>query len=645
MNQTAIKFLQQLRPDGPWVLTAIIPDGKTNTITAHNETEVHEFVEANDGKRNLYYSVNPTRGEMTSKAKKIDIVAIEYLLADLDPNGNERPEEAKARYRAALETFEPAPTGVIDSGNGIQALWKLAKRIELGEPVNGSHLPATLKLIADVEACSEELMKRLGCADTSTKNIDRILRLPGTTNLPNAKKKKAGRVECPTKLDHFNGAAYSLEDFPAPAADKKAQTKRAGRPEGKTLPKALASILSLPDKGAGASVGGYDDRSAALFGFLRLALKEGIDDEDIISHLDNDRYEGCAIYEHCRENGGEKYIRTQIEHASNNPDSDAPEGQKWIIKTRGGGLRDEAAATEKALMAAGCQVYYRGGVLVEPIWRHEKFIDSKKREHETLSVILRKLIVPQLRFMVAKHVIYQKWDARTKHWTRINPPIEVMEMLLSLGHWRFPTVKGIINSPTMREDGSLLTEQGYDASTGLWYKSTDDLKLPTIPDHPTREDGLAAAKTLEKLLDGFPFKDDKGVSRAVAMAGMMTPVLRGAFDAAPAFLFVAPEAGTGKTFIIILISTIATGRLPVSIAATDNKEEMEKRLSAVAFAARPITSINNLDFDLESSLLNQMLTEGIVGIRPFGKNTEVVECNTWHPRHSLMATTLPCYAT
>jgi hypothetical protein len=46
----AFQFLRTLRPDGPWVLTAIIPDGKTVTITARNETEVREFIETHDDK-------------------------------------------------------------------------------------------------------------------------------------------------------------------------------------------------------------------------------------------------------------------------------------------------------------------------------------------------------------------------------------------------------------------------------------------------------------------------------------------------------------------------------------------------------------------------------------------------------------------
>ena len=52
----ATDFLERLRPGGPWVLTAIDPTaGKIETLTAHNASEVLDFVRAHDGKRNIYY--------------------------------------------------------------------------------------------------------------------------------------------------------------------------------------------------------------------------------------------------------------------------------------------------------------------------------------------------------------------------------------------------------------------------------------------------------------------------------------------------------------------------------------------------------------------------------------------------------------
>ena len=157
------------------------------------------FVDKWNGKRNLYYSVNPTRTELDKKAAKTDIEAIEYALADLDPNEGETSEAAKARYLKALERFNPKPTALIDSGNALQGLWRMRERIALGELESGKFGRADQDTIADVEVRIAAIMLRLG-AKPGTQNIDRILRLPSTTNLPNAKKRKAGRTECQTKL-------------------------------------------------------------------------------------------------------------------------------------------------------------------------------------------------------------------------------------------------------------------------------------------------------------------------------------------------------------------------------------------------------------------------------------------------------------
>ena len=224
----SINFLKQLRPNGPWVLTAIIPDGFATTATTQTTAEVNAFVRDYDGKRNLYYSVNPTKGAVTKKAAKTDTAAVEYLLADLDPADDETPEAAKFRYLEQLNgSFEPKPTATVDSGNGIQCLWRLADAIVLPEE------EAVRKaIIENVEGRSAALMVRLG-AKPGTQNIDRILRLPGTTNLPNAKKLKAGRVPCPTKLISFNGASYTLDVFPHQSKPNRAVPKTADSTHGK----------------------------------------------------------------------------------------------------------------------------------------------------------------------------------------------------------------------------------------------------------------------------------------------------------------------------------------------------------------------------------------------------------------------------
>src|SRR5262252_4601917 len=114
----SISFLKQLRSNGPWVLRAIVPDGRTITTSARTTAEINAFVHEHNGKLNLYYAVNPLRNLMWKKAAKTDVAAIEYLLADLDPVAGETSEAAKARYLGQLNgSFEPKPTAIVDSGN------------------------------------------------------------------------------------------------------------------------------------------------------------------------------------------------------------------------------------------------------------------------------------------------------------------------------------------------------------------------------------------------------------------------------------------------------------------------------------------------------------------------------------------------
>ena len=283
-NSEAVEFLTKLRPP-PWLLIAIVPDGPITAKTVYSADEVDAFVSTNNGKRNIYYSVNPTKTAMNKKPKKIDIAAIEYLLSDLDPKDNEKSEDAKVRYLDQLNgSFEPKPTGLVDLGNGIQGLWKLTTAIDLscyplaadkdGKPILSAEAQ---KIVDDAEARSEATMLRLG-TKAGTQNIDRILRLPGTTNLPNKAKLARGCVECPTKLLAFNGASYSLDAFPVtdkpepPPDDDTQQPQQEGDK--------LERIIRAGENGEFSG-----DRSAAVWWAVNEMLRRGYLTDTIVSTL------------------------------------------------------------------------------------------------------------------------------------------------------------------------------------------------------------------------------------------------------------------------------------------------------------------------------------------------------------------------
>jgi len=93
---------------------------------------------------------------------------------------------------------------------------------------------------------------------------------------------------------------------------------------------------------------------------------------------------------------------------------------------------------------------------------------------------------------------------------------------------------------------------------------------------------------------------------------------------APMFLFLAHAAGTGKSHLVNVISTIVHGR-PCPVITPGNKEEMEKRLASLLLESPPMISLDNLTVNLEGELLCQITEQPLVKVRILGKS-ETPEC-------------------
>jgi putative DNA primase/helicase len=119
---------------------------------------------------------------------------------------------------------------------------------------------------------------------------------------------------------------------------------------------------------------------------------------------------------------------------------------------------------------------------------------------------------PYMLDLLCKSARWMRSDGRKS--ARINPPNDLAQIILRrCGEWSFNPVDGIITTPTLRPDGTLLTSPGYDPATRLFL--IDPPPMPGIPEEPTREDALEALRLLDGLLDEFPFADE--ASRSVAL--------------------------------------------------------------------------------------------------------------------------------
>lgn len=287
--------------------------------------------------------------------------------------------------------------------------------------------------------------------------------------------------------------------------------------------------------------------------------------------------------------------------------------QRPLLKMEAGMLDVIATRAERAMIEAGLPIYQRGKRLVRPATQ-EVMVSGG---HTTLAACFSEMTQAALVDHLSRAADWTKYDGRAKGDIPTDPPRQVADVLLArFGEWIVPPVSGVITTPTLRPDHSILCEAGYDPATRLYLAPDPSLRLPAVPAFPTREQAQEALDLLDGLLGGFPFISD--VDRSVALSALLTPVCRGAMAVAPLHAFRASTAGTGKSYLTDLASALATGRpCPVAAAGRDG-DETDKRLVGLLLAGFPIVSLDNVNGELGSDLLCQAVERPLIRLRRLG---------------------------
>lgn len=324
----AIEFLQKWQEKGPWTLSAATPNqGEMSTKAFDVEMipQMEQWIEGWQNKRNIYFTVNPVKQMMNIKPKKTDIAQFITLHCDCDPRIGEDFDQERLRILHTLKNFEPRPSVIIDSGGGYQAFFLLE------EPV--PQLDGTEEMAEEYERYNQQLEILLG--GDHCFNADRLLRLPGTINIPSDKKIKKGRAAALALVVEWLGTKYPLSLF------TKAQTKvqQVFAPGTELLPGGgekvkisgnivplyvedlLAKNILVPDSIKVLIVQGidldnpnkYPSRSEPLFAVTCALARAGADDDTIAGIIMNrDNKISASILDKPRP---ERYAAKQIQDA------------------------------------------------------------------------------------------------------------------------------------------------------------------------------------------------------------------------------------------------------------------------------------------------------------------------------------------
>lgn len=185
------------------------------------------------------------------------------------------------------------------------------------------------------------------------------------------------------------------------------------------------------------------------------------------------------------------------------------------------------------------------------------------------------------------------------------------------GHWRALRLDQVIEVPIMRDDGTLLTSEGYDPETRL-YLDSGGLDLPEIPEKPTLDDARAALDVLIVPIREFPWVEPS--DRAVALAAILTTLVRPWLHSAPMFAFRAPKMSSGKSLLADVVAMVATGGVAPVMTPGKDDEEIRKRLTSFLLAGFPIACIDNVEHPFGSDAMCSVLTQMVWRDRVLGKS-------------------------
>lgn len=267
---------------------------------------------------------------------------------------------------------------------------------------------------------------------------------------------------------------------------------------------------------------------------------------------------------------------------------------------------------EKALSGRE-EIFHRGGLLVQVV-----------REDVKSGGILRSPCAPTIQPVQAARIRELLSDAAV--WTNvkgkeIHPPLWAVQALLARGIWPLlKPLEGVVETPVLRPDGSILDTPGYDAETGLLFlPRSQEQPIPELPGH---SDAKQAAQLLLEAVDDFPFATL--AHRSAWLSCVLTLLARYAFGGpAPLHLVDANVRGAGKSLLVDAASVIALGRASSRMSPSENEAEERKRITALALAGDSLILIDNVAGALGSASLDAALTGTTWTDRLLGQSVRV----------------------
>ena len=548
-----------------------------------------KLVNANQHGAGIFVTVNNvTAGKPRTKA---NIPEARAWWVDVDVDKWSAEKRAAFNLDRFIEDLPLPPTMVVETKNGLHAYWT----------ANESVTP---------EACEQGNRAIVARVDGDPAAVDyaRVLRPPGFFHLKNPAApflvKFCGGLPVTRTLAEMNAAfpapapaAAPHAKAPTPAADFFKGTAAAAAPDElrQTKDRARAYLKKVPP-----AVSGEKGHTATLLACEHITRGFDLGLEDALEVM-------ADWNRRCEPPWSEEELRRKVMEAREKGTA-IPMGKHLDRRPRIVVTYDMGKVVDAALEALKNEpeLYQQAHRLV-----HVRRVVGQPQDPQKVTRFhgapcIAEVSPARLREMASVHGNWRK-PKKDGAEAPAMPPDWLASTIMGRETWPFRPLQGIIETPALRPDGTVLDTPGYDPATGLQYLPDGATAFPAVPSQPTKADAEDALRLFADVLHDFPF--DKNHHKAAAIAAILTPLVRPAIAGpCPLFLIDAPTPASGKSLLADVIGIIATGRACAKSPQATNEEEERKRIMAVLMAGDRIMCVDNVTLPLGNASLEALLT-------------------------------------
>lgn len=230
----------------------------------------------------------------------------------------------------------------------------------------------------------------------------------------------------------------------------------------------------------------------------------------------------------------------------------------------------------------------------------------------------------RLRILLTAHTRWIKAGDDQKG--EVSLPFDLLESVLKASSRELdglPEIKGLYPGVMLMPDGSILSKEGYDKTTGWFFLKKQD--VPTVPEIPTKEDLALAREYIESVYHEFLFKErvDYENNLVSLFSAMLRPTLTGPF---PTLAVRKNSPRTGGSFLQRINGIAAFGSDPMIYPAPSRPDEMEKLHKTIVKEGPLYAIIDNLPPGasfVSEFLLSATSGNGTASFRDFGTLNQI----------------------